>query len=105
MLTSRKRIPSNFDQSSYLSNRDLLRFPTPRPSVLTACLSTRYVIELECRDACGEGMRADAGPNLLIASDPRHRGLLTEPETNRKRKLLFKVNVNPDIIVQWGGES
>lgn len=46
-------------------------------------------------------MRADAGPNLLIASDPRHRGLLIEPATNRKRKLLFKVNVNPDITVQW----
>lgn len=39
-------------------------------------------------------IRADVGPNLLITSDPR-RVDSAQPRINRKRKLLFKVNVNP----------
>lgn len=39
-------------------------------------------------------IRADVGPNLLITGDPR-RVDSAQPRINRKRKLLFKVNVNP----------
>lgn len=46
-------------------------------------------------------IRADVGPNLLIAGDPR-RVDSAQPRTNRKRKLLFKVNVNPRYNTRWG---